>query len=65
MGTPDESIFPSVFVYISYLLSFPISWFQMLPTVNDNISPYFILISSIYPSFLLFLGMQIRKWSYK
>ncbi|MBU5593392.1 hypothetical protein KQI89_16725 [Clostridium sp. MSJ-4] len=65
MGTPDESIIPSIFVYMAYLLNFPISWFQMVPIVNDNINPCFILISSIYPSFLLFLGMQIRRWFYK
>ncbi len=60
-NTPNFKIYTEEFLGIIDTLCLPLWWFMRIPDSIRSINKYCIIFSSIYPSTMIFIGMQLKK----
>lgn len=61
-STPDLKLFSENLLSIIDLLCIPLSWFIGLPEQFKSINKVFIVLAGLYPTILLFCGLQIKRF---
>jgi hypothetical protein len=60
-NTPDLKIFTEESLREIRIFCLPLDWFLQLPESTQSIKPYYIIFAGIYPSTMIFVGMQIKR----
>ena len=60
-NTPELKIFSEAFLSKITTLCIPLSWFIRLPEFYKGINKLFIVLTGLYPTILLFGGLQIKR----
>lgn len=61
-NTPDLKVFPESVLGGIGIFCLPFDWFLKLPDSAKYIKPYYIIFAGIYPSLMIFIGIQVKRF---